>query len=584
MKRTVFFLLSFTSFLIVTCYLLLVTRPVARADEYQDLQKQKEEKLNELNLKEGQKQVTEKKHLSVNGQILNLKSQISNIEKEIEAKKKLIEQLGLQKESKQKDLAQKTEIRNQLIKSFYEATQISPVQLYFGRQTFSQLAQSLAFYKATRSDVQNKVSILGSQVINLKLNLIGNGELKVQLEKDIKVLALKKKDFDLQLASLTSQLSEVKGQISNIQGEIAKITSRQQQILAEKTGGFQTSVGDVPAADDVASRPDFDPGFRPAFAGFSFGAPHRKGMSQYGAWGRAKNGQGYKDILKSYYGDVSIDRRELPGSIQTTAGTMSLEDRYLLGIAEMPASWAGDGGFEALKAQAVAARSYAQRAGKPICITESCQVFKSSKADNPPDAWRRAVNETRGEVVVANGQILSTWYAASSGGYNFAYTSGGFTTGGGWDTKCGSQNCWTGEAYEKISGSPWFYKAWYKPRNRGATRSHPWLTGEEFVDILNSFLLYQKDGSTISHLSQLDKPNPDTWGREEVRKQLSGEAVDRVDSATINYSNGGFTGGVHLETDKGGKDIDGAAFRQIFNLRAPGEIWLASSLFNIEKK
>ena len=96
---------------------------------------------------------------------------------------------------------------------------------------------------------------------------------------------------------------------------------------------------------------------------------------------------------------------------------MSFEDNYLLGIAEMPASWADSGGFEALKAQAVAARGYALRAGKPICITESCQVYKASKAANPPDSWRRAVSETRGQVVVAGGQILSTWYAATSGGF-----------------------------------------------------------------------------------------------------------------------------------------------------------------------
>lgn len=566
----------------VICHLSFVGS--SRADELTDLQKQLDQLHQDLNTKQTERAKTQSSQNTVSAKVTYLHFQIDAAAKEIEIKKKIIAALDAQKGVKETDLSKKTEERNQLLRSYYITSQISPVQFYLGSQSFSQLAQNITYYKAVALEGRRQVSVLGSQVIDIKLNLISNGEKKAQLENDVKALNLKKKDLDLQLTQLNNQLSQVGSQINNIEGEIAKISARQQQLLAEKTGGFSTSVGDVPAADDPASRLDFDPGFRPAFAGFSFGAPHRKGMSQYGAWGRAKSGQNYQDILKAYFGNVSIEHRDLPGSISTTVGTLSLEDKYLLGIAEMPSSWADDGGFEALKAQAVAARSYAMVAGKPICVTESCQVYSSGKAGSPPDAWRRAVNDTRGQVVVANGNILSTWYAASSGGYNNAYTSGGFTTNGGWDTKCGDQSCWTGDAYEKISGSPWFYKSWYKPRRTAASRSHPWLTDEEFTDIVNAILLYQKDSGVISHLSQIDKSNPDTWSREEVRQPLGGDVIDSVSGVTVTYSNGGFTGNVHLETNKGGRDVDGATFRQIFNMRAPGEIWLASSLFNIERK
>ncbi len=36
---------------------------------------------------------------------------------------------------------------------------------------------------------------------------------------------------------------------------------------------------------------------------------HGIGMSQYGAYGFAKNGTGYRDILRHYYTGVSIDQR-----------------------------------------------------------------------------------------------------------------------------------------------------------------------------------------------------------------------------------------------------------------------------------
>jgi len=580
-KRVVLPLFLFTLLIFLTRFIL---SPVSFGDELDDLQKQLDQLHQDLNVKQQEMDKTQKSQVTVAAKTAYLRFQIDSATKEIEIKKKLIAALSDQKGAKEADLAKKTDARNQLLRTYYITSQVSPVRLYLSSQSFSELSRNVSYHKALALESRRQVSVLGAEVINIKVNIINNGEKKAGLERDVQNLTLKKRDLDTQLALLTNQLKNVSSQINDIQGNIARISARQKQLLAEKTGGFATSVGDVPAADDPASRLDYDPGFRPAFAGFSFGAPHRKGMSQYGAWGRSKSGQNYKDILKAYFGSVNVEHRDLPGSIATTVGTVSLEDKYLLGIAEMPARWADDGGFEALKAQAVAARSYAMVAGKPICVTESCQVYSSSKANNPPDAWRRAVSDTRGEVVVADGKILSTWYAASSGGYNFAYTSLGFTTSGGWDTKCGNQGCWTGDAYEKIANSPWFYKAWYRPRNKSASRTHPWLTSEEFVDIANAALLYNKDNGTISHLSQPDKQNPDTWGREEVRRQLGGDVLDSVSGVSVIYSAGGYTSSVHLDTNKGSRDIDGTIFRQIYNMRAPGEIWLASSLFNIEKK
>ena len=96
--------------------------------------------------------------------------------------------------------------------------------------------------------------------------------------------------------------------------------------------------------------------------------------------------------------------------------------------------------------------------------------------------------------------------------------------------------------------------------------------------------MYKKDGGSLSHLGQTDKSNPDTWSRNDLKSRLGGDAVSNVSGVSVTYSTGGYTGGVHVETDKGGKDFSGDDFRQIFNLRAPGEIWLASALFNIEKK
>ena len=73
--------------------------------------------------------------------------------------------------------------------------------------------------------------------------------------------------------------------------------------------------------------------------------------------------------------------------------------------------------FEALKAQAVAIRSYAIRwmmqRDDPICDSTMCQVY----GDERDDTTDAAVDETKGVVVIFDGQVAETVYHASSGGF-----------------------------------------------------------------------------------------------------------------------------------------------------------------------
>lgn len=403
-------------------------------------------------------------------------------------------------------------------------------------------------------------------------------EKKRALETERATLASLKADTDKRAASVRKLVNEAQAYESKLRGVISAITSAQQAILEGRSGTFTTSVGDVPLADDPNSSPNYNPGFSPAFAGFSFGAyTHRKGMSQYGAKGRANSGQNYRDILKAYYGrDVS--QQNTDGNINVAGvGNVNFEDYYLLGIAEMPASFP----TEALKAQAIAARSYAlsyKNSGNAICTTESCQVFSSSKANNPPDAWRQAVKDTRGQVI----EGVTTFYSSTTGGYSST---------SGWDTKCGNQGCWTGDAYEKIASSPWFYKGWYTSNyyNNSAkcSRSHPWLSQEEFADILNAWQVRKNGGDasrilpvTINSCS-IGGASGNPYSISELR-DLGG--FTSVSGVSVTYNGGGYTDTVVVQTNKGEVRISGSEFKETFNLRAPGYISIRSPLFNIETK
>jgi len=498
------------------------------------------------------------------------------------------------------DLAVQKILLAEKVKRFYIfSRQNNTLTIFFADKSNAYLLKNI-FYQQMLAEKDKKA------IADLSLRLAALKKDQENLKSRKEWLAQSRKNFAEKAAFFKKEVEKTEKYIGELSSTIKTLTAKQQKLIEEKTGLFSTSVGDTPGVDDPCSGPPgsanfCSPGFAPAFAAFSFGAPHRKGMSQYGAFGRAKSGQNYETILKAYYGNIRIETIDPPANINTSAGSLPFENNYLNGIAEMPSSWGDQGGFEALKAQAIAARTYAlsyvnwrmgsRNVSGNICTSEACQVYKSSKAANTPELWRKAVEETKGKIVVSNStnEIISAWYASTSGGYNYSYGTLGHNTSGGWDTTCGNQGCWPNDAYEKTSNSPWFYKGWYKTRGGTACgRSNPWLNSEEFADIINAVLVYSKDNGTVSHLSQTDSclaNIPDTWSKDQLKNEAAkfGGPISSVNNVSVEYSSAGYTQNVKVSTDKGEFTFSGEDFKQIFNLRAPGAIHLKSLLFNVVK-
>ena len=225
---------------------------------------------------------------------------------------------------------------------------------------------------------------------------------------------------------------------------------------------------------------------------------HGVGMGQYGAFGQAKEGRTYDEILAHYYTGTELGRAgkkdvrvllaegrraitlvsaapfritdatgativvpagplvltpelllppssapaQSPLQIRPGKAVLTLEGRayrgrfevavqkgflrvvnhvgleaYLQGVVpgEMPYSWP----LEALKAQAVAARSYALKnlvKGKPFDLYSDVrsQVYAGVAAERPGPS--EAVRATAGQVVTYGGEIASTLYFSTSGG------------------------------------------------------------------------------------------------------------------------------------------------------------------------
>ena len=122
---------------------------------------------------------------------------------------------------------------------------------------------------------------------------------------------------------------------------------------------------------------------------------------------------------KTYRGEIAFRFSGTKNALSVNA--VGMED-YLKSVvpSEMPASWAS----EALKAQSVAARSYAARykanlGGKKtydICDTTSCQVYKGASTETA--ASSAAVSATSGKTLWYGGNAVWAEFSSSNGGYS----------------------------------------------------------------------------------------------------------------------------------------------------------------------
>jgi peptidoglycan hydrolase CwlO-like protein len=511
--------------------------------------------------------------------LADFERQIKSLEQMVASAAKQIAAFEEKITDEEADLAVQKILLAEKVKRFYIfSRQNNTLTIFFADKSNAYLLKNI-FYQQMLAEKDKK------EIANLSLKLAALKKDQENLKAQKEWLAQSQKNFAEKAAFLKKEVEKAEKYIGQLSSTIETLTAKQKNLLAARSGTFTSSVGEVPISFIPCSGPPGSPSYcNPGggtwFAVFSFGAwTHRKGMSQYGAKGRAEAGQNSDQILQAYYGKTPVDK-DTGGTISVSGhGNLDFENYYLMGIAEMPSDWHK----EALKAQAIAARSYAYRykaEGRSICTTQACQVFSKSKADNPPAAWREAVNETKGKVFDGVGTFDSS-------------TAGGYLTTSGWDTTDGQGGSgFASRAWESKAGSPWFYSSWYTQNytagSAKCSRSHPWLTAEEMADILNAWLVGSDERILPTTINQCPvggvSGNPYSMDELKNKANEKGGAFTSVSEVSVTYSNDGATAAVNFTTNKGSVSIPGSEFKQAFNLRAPGHIAIRSPLFNVEKK
>ncbi|MCR5808158.1 MAG: stage II sporulation protein D [Clostridiales bacterium] len=177
----------------------------------------------------------------------------------------------------------------------------------------------------------------------------------------------------------------------------------------------------VPAASPIPSAPTSGTAPLPSWDAFSF--ENEEG---------ARSSQEAPDPSGAAYScTVPLDSPALTVSVGGEPEEMTLEE-YLFGV--VAAEMSADSEFEALKAQAVAARTFTalHMAGSAVCRSgctvcsdhRCCQAYMTeaelraawgSSYEKYAEKIRAAVKETEGLVAVYDGKLISALYHASSG-------------------------------------------------------------------------------------------------------------------------------------------------------------------------
>lgn len=279
---------------------------------------------------------------------------------------------------------------------------------------------------------------LAEELAQISFETLNYEEEMRQLEAKIKELQIKKVELQAQIDAMNKVSAKVAGlrtQSVQIQQKIAQLTKEQADLEKAEDDAMEDQPGNGGGQDVPAGQFYFGGTGRDLYQG------HGVGLSQFGAMGAAQKGWSAEQILNFYYAQTQIQVR--PGNVVIQGGPTLTADQYVAGLGEVPDKACGTAAqvvenpakyvvdntstiwdcwpAEAIKAQVIAARSYALSYGGPICTTASCQVYKGGTAKQ----W--AADETSNMVVVSvgsthNNQIIQALYSSDNNqGYGTAH-------------------------------------------------------------------------------------------------------------------------------------------------------------------
>jgi len=594
------------AFLIITNFSYQLGALPSLATEVEDYEEELEQKEREKQAKEAILAQTRadldainQSGASIDAKIAMLEEKINNLSNQIAQKEQEIVNREAELSEKEASMELKQEAIKNVSATLYKNSKVGVLEAILSSGFSGEFVRGLNYRKYVLDAQSDIIKALTQEYVQIQVERDILESQKGILAQQKSALDQSKIDMEAERARLNEEYWAKINQQNQLSGEIsqlnADISSLQQAIIYARSGSEYIKESSVPSSGDYNAtlagfRANAPSGY---FGVFSIGAfTHRNGMSQWGALARANSGQTAEQIISYYYpgGTINYSYPEMQNISVIGYGTMSFEDQYLTGIAEVPESWS----FEVLKVQAIAARTYAIRytnnGASSICTNEACQYFAGPSARS--GAWKQAVEATRGQVLVdGGGSPMLTQYAA---------VHGGWINGIGWDTTDGTNSGdWYARAWESISGISWFYKAWYRQGYSDSSwdcgRGGPWMSEEEMADILNAWMVMKgvdlKVSPDISRITPVDynacwggSTNP--YSMAELRDLINTPVTTISGTPVVINDTSGNSQNVVFNTNRGQMVLPASEFKNTFNTRAPGFLGIQQfgfSFYNIER-
>lgn len=265
-----------------------------------------------------------------------------------------------------------------------------------------------------------------------------------------------------------------------------------------------------------------------------------------------------------YYGGFRYER--IGGGDLTVVNIVDLET-YIKGVVpyEMSSSWP----LEALKVQAVCARSYAYiniHSGKhtsyhfDVCNTTDCQAYygagTNSSSYQATERTDRAVDETAGEYAWYDGQVIEAFYSSSHGGASESVYNVWGTSLEQYPYLCGVEDPYEADMASKNSYSSWTVsytssELAQRLENYGYDASSGieslTLTYSDLGNVIQVRVNYRDGGSDTIRPSSMRS----VFGISSIRFTVNGQAASSG-SGTTSSSGGGLTANGSTSLDSQG--------------------------------
>jgi stage II sporulation protein D len=572
----------FPAILVLSLFLLTPQFLVVNADTEQQINQAKTKKQQELSAILKEISTISSSSASLSSKLSDLRSEKTKLEKllkEMSADLSIMEKETVAQEEELVQLANKYSLQQAL---YSVQSQKGTLITFFESPDLTQMMDNLLYYQVQARVIneQNNYIQLKKSGIDIKKKQINDDQ--VVLQKSLSEVSQRIAELENQQQAVNATLSKSYAQRNALVSDISKLTRAAQKIINDKANAVTPPSGGVgsgsgsggPTPTPIMTQPPSNTsGAISVFVGGTFQTRTDNVIKV--------RASGNEITLK---GTATV---EFPGTLEfnKTSGVYAINevslDQYLWGLAEMPSSWHA----EALKAQAIAGRSYAvykMRYGGygKFDLYDSVQdqeyVGLGKVKSSYGTQWKTAVEGTSNTVLEYGGATLQALYSAESGGHTLSSKESPSFGGTRAYLQAKPDRFLDGLVWKPYGDGPRSY--WKQQTNVN--------TMALLQDYLNGAIYYDLYKTVKSPSEQSASSLASALGTKSITSVVGTiqQVVQKYDtgSSTI-VENTKYTASIEVTGTKGKTTVTGTGLKTSYNVRSPGTNSVWSTLYDIKK-